>query len=323
MDWSLIDPYAHYRLLRDHLAFKRIWMYYVAMIIDPILRFNWIFYAIYADDVQHSAILSFIIALSEVCRRGIWVIFRVENEHCTNVGRFRASRDVPLPYKIRRRTEAAAPLAEGGGALPEEYEDEEEDEARAAREEEQLRQGVSISPSLSRTQSSGVELSRQRTQDSESGTIRPRRPRKHSAVEPSPLTRGLNYVGGLLHTAHAQDFERKKRPPAVEDKDGEGDKSDSDDDDDEDDDPGTDRSEAEREEEEAERISEEIEDEAGGPSASGSVGKEVFSFHPRRLHDDGDEDEEGVQVESLSEGEGVQSPSGTVRRSKKKADMEE
>ena len=30
----------------------------------------------------------------------MWVLFRVENEHCTNVGRYRASRDVPLPYEV-------------------------------------------------------------------------------------------------------------------------------------------------------------------------------------------------------------------------------
>jgi xenotropic and polytropic retrovirus receptor 1 len=83
MDWSLGDPWAQKPLLRDVLGYKRSWWYYAAMIVDPILRFNWIFYAIFADDVQHSAILSFFIALSEVFRRGIWTIFRVENEHCT------------------------------------------------------------------------------------------------------------------------------------------------------------------------------------------------------------------------------------------------
>lgn len=83
MDWSLGDPYAQYPFLRSVLGYKHPWMYYGAMFLDPILRFNWIFYAIYVDDLQHSAILSFLIALSEACRRGMWAIFRVENEHCT------------------------------------------------------------------------------------------------------------------------------------------------------------------------------------------------------------------------------------------------
>lgn len=83
MDWSLLNPYAKHRFLRDTLGYKQVWLYYVALVVDPILRFNWIFYAIFADDVQHSAVLSFIISLSEICRRGLWMLFRVENEHCT------------------------------------------------------------------------------------------------------------------------------------------------------------------------------------------------------------------------------------------------
>lgn len=83
MDFSLLDPYAKHRFLRNTLGYKQIWLYYFAMIADPILRFNWIFYAIFADEVQHSALLSFLVSLSEVCRRGLWMLFRVENEHCT------------------------------------------------------------------------------------------------------------------------------------------------------------------------------------------------------------------------------------------------
>lgn len=104
MDWSLGNAYAAHPLLRDNLAFRRVWVYYAAMIIDVVVRFNWIFYAIFFHDIQHSALMSFIIAVSEVSRRGIWTIFRVENEHCTNVTLFRASRDVPLPYEVRLNT---------------------------------------------------------------------------------------------------------------------------------------------------------------------------------------------------------------------------
>ncbi|KAI5287396.1 hypothetical protein KEM54_006024 [Ascosphaera aggregata] len=100
MDWSLGNIYSKNWGLRDSLALRRKWVYYAAMVLDPILRFNWIFYIIFPRDFQHSALLSFIVALSEVVRRGMWVIFRVENEHCTNVELFRASRDVPLPYEI-------------------------------------------------------------------------------------------------------------------------------------------------------------------------------------------------------------------------------
>ncbi|KAL4913925.1 EXS family-domain-containing protein [Aspergillus aurantiobrunneus] len=100
MDWSLGNVYARHPLLRETLAFRRVWVYYLAMVVDVIVRFNWIFYAIFAEDVQHSAVLSFIVSFTEICRRGMWTIFRVENEHCTNVLLFRASRDVPLPYAV-------------------------------------------------------------------------------------------------------------------------------------------------------------------------------------------------------------------------------
>lgn len=30
----------------------------------------------------------------------MWALFRVENEHCSNVSQYKASRDVPLPYRI-------------------------------------------------------------------------------------------------------------------------------------------------------------------------------------------------------------------------------
>ncbi|EME81897.1 uncharacterized protein MYCFIDRAFT_203845 [Pseudocercospora fijiensis CIRAD86] len=101
MDWSLGDLYAPKKFLRPTLAYrKKAWIYYAAMVIDPILRFNWIFYAIYTSDVQHSSIVSFLVGFTEVLRRGMWTVFRVENEHCTNIERQKASRDIPLPYKI-------------------------------------------------------------------------------------------------------------------------------------------------------------------------------------------------------------------------------
>ncbi|KAJ5108573.1 hypothetical protein N7456_005248 [Penicillium angulare] len=100
-DWSLGNFYNKENwLLRDTLTFRRKWVYYVAALLNIIIRFNWIFYAIYANDIQHSAILSFMISLSEVLRRGIWVIFRVENEHCENVRLVRAFREPPLPYPV-------------------------------------------------------------------------------------------------------------------------------------------------------------------------------------------------------------------------------
>ena len=100
IDWSLGDPYARYPLLRNVLGFKWLWLYYVAMILDPVLRLSWIFYIIYGDVNNHSTTASFFIALAEVLRRIMWTLLRIENEHCANVGNFRASRDIALPYDI-------------------------------------------------------------------------------------------------------------------------------------------------------------------------------------------------------------------------------
>lgn len=57
-----------------------------------------------ADNPQAS-VVSFIVGFSEVTRRGIWIIFRLENEQAANIERRRAVRDMRVPY-----TFAAGPL---------------------------------------------------------------------------------------------------------------------------------------------------------------------------------------------------------------------
>lgn len=197
MDWSLLNPYAKHRFLRDTLAYKQTYLYYIAMFLDPILRFNWIFYAIFADEVQHSAVLSFAVALSEVGRRGMWMIFRVENEHCTNVTRFRAARDVPLPYHMGEASPASIEAGTVGGA--------------PTSPEAQRQQDINV------TQSPGsAALARIATGSSRSGyRVSPSLRRRKA--EPSPLARGLSRVGTMMHAAHAQDFERRKKDENVGD----------------------------------------------------------------------------------------------------------
>lgn len=178
MDWSLLQPHASKPLLRDVRGFKSAWWYYGAMIIDPILRFNWIFYTIYTHDLEHNTICSFLIALSEVTRRGIWTLFRVENEHCSNVARFQASRDVPLPYSVQASSE--------------------EDERPENREEDEA---TGIAASLSRHRShtaTGLEA-----QAIDSGSLRRR---------PTPVRTFTE----ALADAHTQDFEKKRKPGIAE-----------------------------------------------------------------------------------------------------------
>lgn len=197
MDWSLLNYYAHYPFLRDNLGFKYPSMYYIAMVLDPILRFNWIFYAIFSDDLQHSALLSFFVGLSEVFRRGMWTLFRVENEHCTNVGRFRASRDVPLPYEL----EPPSPTFS-------QDQHQTQDPALLDQVTPQVSYG-GIQP-VSTAGTTGLSSGRLEAQQSAGSSLRRRAPPN------TPISRGIARVGTFITEAHAQDFERKRRPDPVE-----------------------------------------------------------------------------------------------------------
>lgn len=160
------------------------------MILDPILRFNWIFYAIFSGELQHSAVLSFFVGFSEVCRRGIWTLFRVENEHCTNVGRFRASRDVPLPYDVVSPSPSTP--------------DEEEPQPQPSPEQSRRAAPLQASPSSVGT-SSNLEAQPQ------SGSLR-----RRQTLTNTPIQRGIARVGTIMTQAHAQDFERKRKPDVPE-----------------------------------------------------------------------------------------------------------
>ncbi|WPK23674.1 hypothetical protein PUMCH_000916 [Australozyma saopauloensis] len=107
MDWSLLQPGSKHFLLRDELFYERPIYYYFAMLNDVCLRFAWVVYIAIPGQLQQLALTSFFLALAELFRRFIWMFFRVENEHRTNVTLFRASRESPLPYHMTRRVENA------------------------------------------------------------------------------------------------------------------------------------------------------------------------------------------------------------------------
>ncbi|KAM3165424.1 Protein SYG1 [Lachancea thermotolerans] len=111
MDWSLLQPGSKNWLLRDdlYLAGRKNWktgaysrkrksVYYLAMVWDVSMRFQWIVYAIAPDTIQQSAITSLVLAVLEVGRRFVWIIFRVENEHVANVHLFKVSGEATLPF---------------------------------------------------------------------------------------------------------------------------------------------------------------------------------------------------------------------------------
>ena len=72
-------------------------IYYSAMIQDVMIRFNWIIYIVIKQYPQHSTVASFFVALTEVVRRGIWTIFRVENEHWVSL-RYQQLPEVAFVY---------------------------------------------------------------------------------------------------------------------------------------------------------------------------------------------------------------------------------
>lgn len=197
------------------------------MVVDPILRFNWIFYMIYAHELQTSSMVAFLIALTEVLRRGLWTLFRVENEHCNNVGRFRASRDVPLPYDV------------GDEDTQEMLKKTPEDITQppgAAKTSQQ-----SSTPGRPRTSQTmpiehlGEDATRTTGTDLEHGysaespeSFR----RRHPSLTNSPIARALRQAGNTMRSAHAQDYERKRKP---ENESGATDNTKDDDDDDDDD----------------------------------------------------------------------------------------
>ena len=120
----------------------------------------------------------------------MWTLFRVENEHCTNVGRFRASRDVPLPYEITPPTPPSPEeTSVHGPAQPTEGQ-------------------VAPSPAwYSPTQV--ATTSNLEAQDPSAGSSLRRR---GAVPHNTPIQRGIARVGTMMGEAHAQDFERKRKP---------------------------------------------------------------------------------------------------------------
>ncbi|RLV94274.1 Protein SYG1 [Spathaspora sp. JA1] len=217
MDWSLMQSNSKNFLLRDHLFFKRPIYYYSAMIIDVILRFQWIFYAFFNHQIQQSAVTSFCIAVAEIIRRFIWIFFRMENEHCSNVILFRASKDTPLPYSISSKVQRAIkklvslrcttiePLVIEQMRFPEQEESIGFDQTQSY--------STSVLP---------VTTEQQEEDEEETGEI------SQIGLNTVPLSGGLpprltrrkstfQTIAESLHNAHIKDFQRKKVVSPTED----------------------------------------------------------------------------------------------------------
>jgi len=217
------------------------------MFIVTLLRFNWVFYIIFAGDNQHSTVISFLISLTEALRRWIWAFFRMENEHCTNVGNFRAYREIPLPYELPPQCDLSSEdtedishyktsISRKSPSLAEHYRSL---SAPNFPENSTFRQHQGA-PSIIHEQS---DLEHQFP--SSPRPIRGSRfgeTLQQKGVDAStPTMRALNAMGSALARAHTQDFERRKSRV-------DSGRSNTDDDDDDDDDDSSQASEDDAEE---------------------------------------------------------------------------
>ncbi|XP_047310260.1 phosphate transporter PHO1 homolog 9-like [Impatiens glandulifera] len=106
IDWGLLRIHSKNALLRDKLVIPHKTVYFVAIVLNMILRLAWMqsVMGIYNVPILHRQALIVVVACLEIIRRGIWNFFRLENEHLNNVGKYRAFKSVPLPFYYDQST---------------------------------------------------------------------------------------------------------------------------------------------------------------------------------------------------------------------------
>ncbi|XVE83752.1 hypothetical protein DITRI_Ditri16bG0111600 [Diplodiscus trichospermus] len=100
IDWGLLRRNSRNPWLRDKLILPHKGVYFVAMVLNCLLRLAWMQQVLGIQSVPflHNTALIAVVASLEIIRRGIWNFFRLENEHLNNVGKYRAFKSVPLPF---------------------------------------------------------------------------------------------------------------------------------------------------------------------------------------------------------------------------------
>lgn len=102
-DWGILNPKSRNLWLRDDLILKNKGIYYLSMVLNVILRVAWVesvlqLHKLHIRNIE-SKMLDFLLASLEVIRRGHWNFYRLENEQLNNVGKNRAVKTVPLPFR--------------------------------------------------------------------------------------------------------------------------------------------------------------------------------------------------------------------------------
>ncbi|KAJ9182309.1 hypothetical protein P3X46_006317 [Hevea brasiliensis] len=99
-DWGLFNPKSKNLWLRNDLILKNKSIYYISIALNIVLRVVWVETVMrFRFNIVESRMLDFFLASLEVIRRGHWNFYRLENEHLNNVGKFRAVKAVPLPFR--------------------------------------------------------------------------------------------------------------------------------------------------------------------------------------------------------------------------------
>ncbi|XP_055805296.1 phosphate transporter PHO1 homolog 9-like [Solanum dulcamara] len=100
IDWGLLQRNSKNPWLRDKLLVPHKIVYFVAIVLDILLRLVWMQLVLDFQELPHLHKKAFvaIVACLEILRRGLWNFFRLENEHLNNVGKYRVSKSVPLPF---------------------------------------------------------------------------------------------------------------------------------------------------------------------------------------------------------------------------------
>ncbi|XP_070671152.1 phosphate transporter PHO1 homolog 3 [Malus domestica] len=99
VDWGLLQRRSKNRWLRDKLLVPYKSVYFIAMVLNVLLRFAWLQTVLkFNVSFMHRQTMITVVGSLEIIRRGIWNFFRLENEHLNNVGKYRAFKSVPLPF---------------------------------------------------------------------------------------------------------------------------------------------------------------------------------------------------------------------------------
>jgi len=98
-DWGLLQPRSRNPWLRDDLILKHKIIYFLSMALNLVLRLAWLQTVLHSSfEAVDYRVMGFFLASLEVIRRGHWNFYRLENEHLTNAGKYRAIKPMPLPF---------------------------------------------------------------------------------------------------------------------------------------------------------------------------------------------------------------------------------